>query len=91
MIVVNRARADENWSPLLVNAFNFVGNSSVLGASGFVDHVSLVVTYDWDVGWDNDNFNVIDFAKFLGFGGSGTSHAGELFVESEVILDRNGC
>ena len=56
-----------------------------------VDAIFIVLANDRAVGWDRDDFQLVDFAEFLGFGLGGAGHARQGLVQLEEILQRDGC
>ena len=53
------------------------------------DQVVLVLTRDGDVRRDRDDLEPVDLDELLLLGLRGAGHAGELVVESEVVLERD--
>ena len=66
---------------------NFLGNRSELGRFGFVDQILSINPTNQAVGGNLEDVEVIDLAELFGFGGCRPSHARELIVESEQILE----
>ena len=69
---------------------DLLDNSAVLCRLGFVDDVGVVDTGDGAVRRDLDDIEVVDRAEFLFLGERRTGHTGELAVQAEVILERDG-
>ena len=62
----------------------------VLGVLVLVDQVRLVLPDHWLVGGNLDYFKLVDLPELLGLGRRRTGHSGELFVQSEVVLEGDG-
>ncbi|MNJ12528.1 hypothetical protein D3C77_67210 [compost metagenome] len=70
------------------HAFLDVGDDrGVLLVGGQVDQVVEVLTRQRLVRRDDHNVEVIDLGELEGFGVSGTGHAGQLVVQTEVVLE----
>ena len=83
-------RADEAGLALGVARGHVVGHGVELRLHRAVDEVVLVLSRDGAVRRDGHDGQLVDLAELgiLGHGGAG--HAGELLVEAEVILQRDG-
>ena len=62
----------------------------VLGLLGAVDEVGLVHAHHRQVGRDRDHAELVDLVELRGLGHGRAGHAGELLVEAEVVLERDG-
>ncbi|CFS03545.1 Uncharacterised protein [Mycobacterium tuberculosis] len=82
--------ADQHRLSLRVALGDVVDHRDVLGLLGLVDQVGLVFTDHRHVGRDADHAQLVDLVQLgrLRLGGAG--HAGELVVEPEVVLQRDG-
>ena len=82
--------ADQDRLTLLVALGDVVDHRDVFGFLGLVDEVGLVFADHRLVGRDGDHAELVDLVQLgrLGLGGAG--HAGELVVEPEVVLQRDG-
>ncbi len=82
--------ADQDRLALLVALGDVVDHRDVLGFLGLVDQVRAVGADHRLVGRDGDHPELVDLVQLgrLGLGGAG--HAGELVVEPEVVLQRDG-
>ena len=73
-----------------VETLDFVGYGEVFFLGGAEDDVGVFDALHDAVGGDDDDVELVDVLELgsLGFGGAG--HAGELFVEAEVVLEGDG-
>jgi hypothetical protein len=55
-----------------------------------IDHIRVILADHRTVGRDHHDVDVVCRAEFLSFGFRRTGHARELFVHSEVVLQRDG-
>ena len=67
-----------------------VGHGVELGGDGAVHQVLAVLADDGLVGWDHLHGQLVDLAELGVLGKRGTGHAGELVVETEIVLQRDG-
>ena len=56
----------------------------------FIYHVRVVDADHRLVGGDLDNVQPVDGLKLLRLGGGGAGHAGELVIETEIVLEGDG-
>ncbi len=82
--------AYKHWRTLLVQIFNLPGNGFEFGVFVLVNLVGVVDANHRFVGGYNDHLKLVNFVKFLGFGGGGTGHAGQLLIKAEVVLEGDG-
>ena len=88
--VLDRRGAHQHRLAPLV-AFTDIGDRSlVLFARSLVHAVKLVFPPTGPVRRNDHRFQAVDFLKFVGFGIGRTSHAGQLVVQAEVVLERDG-
>jgi len=57
---------------------------------GLVDEVVAVLTDHRLVGRDDHHFHLVDLTELIGLRGGGAGHAGDLLVETEVVLQGDG-
>jgi len=88
--LLDRDRADENRLAGPVAGHDVVGDRLPLGVLRLVDGVRLVPADVGPVGGNLEDLEVVDVRELGGLGLGGTGHAGELLVEAEVVLDRDG-
>ena len=69
---------------------DFLGGVAELFVFGAVDHVGILFRTMVRLVGMTDDFELVDFFEFGGFGFGGTRHAGELFVHAEVVLEGDG-
>ena len=88
--VLDAGGADQDRLTLLVALGDVVDDRDVLGLFGLVDEVGLVAADHRLVRRDRHHTELVDLVQLgrLGLGGAG--HAGELVVEPEVVLQRDG-
>ena len=67
-------------------SLNVVGDSVELGIDSAVDQVIVVHADNGLVGRNHLNGELVDLAELGILGQSGTSHAGKLVVQAEVVL-----
>ena len=87
---LDRGGADQDRLALLVALHHIVDDGDVLGFLGLVDQVGLVDADHRPVGRDADHPELVDLVQLGRLGLGGTGHAGELVVEPEVVLQRDG-
>ena len=87
----DRPSSDEGGLLLGVESQDFPGDHPELGFVGLVDDVRLVGSEAWSVGGNGDNVETVDLAELVLFGLGRTGHSAELFVESEEVLEGDGC
>jgi len=73
-----------------VETSDFVCHGEVLFLDRAIDDVGVFDAEHGAVGGDDDDVELVDGVEFRGFCLSGTGHAGELFVEAEVVLEGDG-
>ena len=88
--LLDRDRADQHGLALLVPLGDVVDDRVVLGLLGAVDEVGLVLADHRQVGRDRDDTELVDLVELRGLGHRRSGHAGELLVEAEVVLQRDG-
>ena len=83
-------RADKHRLTLGVTFLDLLDDGAVLGVLGLIHDVGIVDARERAVGRDLDDVEVVDCAELLLLGQRRAGHAGELFVEAEVVLERDG-
>ena len=65
----------------------------IFGGGDPVDDIIIVDTLDRFVGWQLEDFQIVDVAELVGFCDGRTGHAGELVIKAEIVLegDRRQC
>ncbi len=86
----NTRGTDEDGLSLLVPLHHIVDNGDVLGFLGLVDEVGLVLAHHRPVGGDGHHTELVDLVELGRLGLGSTGHAGELVVETEVVLQGDG-
>ena len=81
--------ADEDGLPLRVPLRDVLDHRVELRLRGLVDHVGLVRADHRLVGRDRDDAELVDLHELVGLGHRRAGHARELFVEPEVVLQRD--
>ena len=56
-----------------------------------INAVGVVLPRNRAVGWDFDDVQLVNFPELFFLGQRRTSHAGQLAVQTEKVLERNGC
>ena len=84
-------RADQNRLTLCVALLNAGNGRHDLAAFVLVNRIRIVLTGYRLVGRDFNNVQLIGVAEFLFLGQRGTGHAGQLAVQTEVVLEGDGC
>ena len=87
---VNRDRADQDRLAAIVPSLDVVRECVELRVLGLVDEVGFVVAHHGAVRRDADDFESVGMGELAGLGVRSTGHAGELVVELEVVLERDG-
>src|SRR5918994_544650 len=82
-------RADENGLAGLVALDDVLDDGVELRVLRLEDQVVLVLAHNRDVGRNLDHVEAVDLDELLLLGLGGTGHAGELLVETEVVLERD--
>ena len=70
---------------------DLLNDGAELAGFGFIDDIGVIDTDDGLVRRDFDHIEVVDAAKFLFLGERRTSHAGELAVQTEEVLECDRC
>ena len=69
---------------------DLLNDGAELAGFGFIDDIGVIDTDDRLVRRDFDHIEVVDAAKFLFLGERRASHAGELAVQTEEVLECDG-
>ena len=69
---------------------NIVGDRLELLALRLENQVVLVRSDHVLIGWDCQHIEAVDLCELVGLGGGRASHARQLVVHAEVVLDRDG-
>ncbi len=88
--LLNRNSADQHGLAFFVALLDFLGGVAELLFLGAVDDVGVLDADERTVGGNHHHIEVVDLLELGGFGFRGTGHAGELFVQAEVILEGDG-
>ena len=86
----NGDRADQNRLALGVAFLDLRDDGTVFARLGLVDDVGVVNADDGFVRRDLDDVEIVDAGEFLLLGQRRAGHAGELVVQTEEILERDG-
>ena len=86
----DRGGADEDGLIDFVEFFDLVGDGEVFFFYGAEDDVGVLDAAHRLVGGDDDDVELVDLVELGGLGLGGSGHAGELFVEAEVVLEGDG-
>ena len=73
-----------------MTSLDVIGNGVVLGLDGAVHQVLMVNTLNGLVGGDDLNGQLVDLAELGILGECRTGHAGELVIQTEVVLQGDG-
>jgi hypothetical protein len=84
---LDRGGADEDRLAGLVGLLDLLDDGAVFLLGRAVDLIVVVDAGDRLVGRDLDHAELVDLEELVGLGGGGAGHAGELFVEAEVVLE----
>ena len=87
---LDRRGAHQHGLLLLVQARDFVGDGVYFSFVGAVDHVRVLDAEHAAVGGNHHDFELVDLVELGRFGFRRSGHAGELFVQAEVILEGDG-
>ena len=85
----NACRAHKHWLALLMRRLYLIDDGRVFLPGSAVDGIVVVLPHDWQVRGDFNNPQAVDLLEFLGFGRRRPGHAGELFIQAEVVLERD--
>ena len=83
--------ANQYWASGFMAFFNFRNGGFIFGAFCFINNIRIVNTDHRFVGRNNNYIQAVNFLEFLFFRFGGTSHAAELVVHTEVVLEGNSC
>ena len=81
---------DQDRLALGVTLLDIIGNGVVLGLNGAVDQVLVIDTLHGLVGGDDLDGQLVDLAELGVLGKRRTGHAGELVIQTEVVLQGDG-
>ncbi len=87
--VFNRGGAHQHRLAAPVALADVLDGRLVFFARGFIDPVELIIAPTRLVGRHHHRFQAIDLLELIGFGIGGASHAGQLGVKAEVVLEGN--
>ena len=90
LALLDRDRAHEHRLAAVVALLDVVGERLELRGLGLVDEVGLVEADHGAVRGDLHDLEPVGVRELTGLGVRGTGHAGELLVELEVVLQRDG-
>ena len=90
LALFDRHGSDQNGLTLFVALRNVLDDLAVLRGFRRVNQVRLVDTNHGAVRRNRDNTQLVGRAKFCGFRLGGTGHAGQLLVQTEIVLKRDG-
>ena len=82
--------AHQDRLALGVASLDVVGNGVVLGLNGAVHQVLVVHALHWLVGGDDLDGQLVDLAELGVLGKCRAGHAGELVIQTEVVLQGDG-
>ncbi len=89
----DRCRTDENRRATLMRTDNIADDRLVFVFRVTIDDIRQIFTDHRLVGRDDDDFQLVDLLEFLGLGIGRAGHAGQLFIQAEIVLecDRSQC
>ena len=90
LVFFNRNRTDEYWLACVVKLFYFFRDRFEFSLFRLENQVVPINTRHPLIGRDGNNLKSVDFIKFLVRSKRRTGHAGELFIETKIILKRDG-
>ena len=71
--------------------FDVRNDRRIFCADGAVDKIGFIHTDHWSMRWNRCHIKVVDLAELFGLCHRGTRHAGELPVETEIVLEGDRC
>ncbi len=86
---LDRGRADQHRLAAGDAIANVVDDRVEFFALGQVDQVAEILADHRHVGRDDDDLEAVDLLELEGLGIGGAGHAGEFFVEAEIVLERD--
>ena len=86
----NGDRADQNRLALGVAFLDLGDDGTVFACLGLINNIGVVDTDDRFIRRDLDNVEIVNAGEFLLLGQRRAGHAGELVVQTEEILERDG-
>ena len=84
-------RSHQNRPALRAHLLNLFDDGVVLLTLGLVDDIILVIANHLFVRRNDNHIKFVDVKELTRLGLSSTRHARELFVETEIILERDRC
>ena len=87
---IDRHGTQEHRLTAIMGSAHFIDDGAILFTLGLVNQVIAIHTTHGAVGRNRHHVQVVDVIKFSGFGFCRTGHTGQLRVEAEVVLNRNG-
>ena len=90
LVLLNGHGAHQHRLALAVTFLDLLDDGPVLGVLGLIDHVGVVLAGQGAVGGNLHDIQLVDGAELLLLREGGTGHAGELVVQTEVVLEGDG-
>ncbi len=87
---LNTRGADQYRRPLFSGLLYLFNNGFILLTLRQINRIIQVLTQHRLIGWNNHNIQAINLPKLKRFGIRCASHAGELIVETEIVLKGGG-
>ncbi|MPL60832.1 hypothetical protein SDC9_06394 [bioreactor metagenome] len=84
---LDRGGADQDRLALGMGLLDRLDHRSVFLGGGAIDAVVFVLAGDGAVRRHLDHAEAVDLGEFLGLGGGGAGHPGQLVVKAEVVLE----
>ena len=88
--LLNRDRADQNRLLTRVALLDFLDRRAVFAHLGAINRIRIVDTGNRPVGRNLDDVQTVNLTELVFLGQRRTGHAGQLFVQTEVVLERDG-
>ena len=90
LVLFNGNGAHQNGLALFVALLHLPDNRPELARLGLIHNIVVIHTLIGTVGGNLHNIQIVNGAEFLGFRHGGTGHAGELVIQAEIVLERDG-
>ena len=87
---LNRNSTHQHWLPPVVAVLNLFHDGTELAGGCAVDGIRVILADDRLVGGDLHHIQTVGVPKFFPLGHGCTSHAGQLIVQPEEILESDG-
>src|SRR3989344_6685874 len=89
LVLFYRSGADQNRLPRFLQFLYFTRNRLVLPRLGLENKIFRVYAGNWLIRRHRDGVEAVYFVEFFRRSRGGARHAGELLIQTEIILERD--